>query len=226
MTYGQLIDRVLGLAGSDLTRADAGQLVNDAYRELVALSQWVRMEIGLGTVVAGQSAYTLPDSIVDVRAISVRSGVAQLTPTGSVLAEYERKGPDDLAGLKSGRLTLSVGDYAGIFAPAFDYVTGSYVELFPSPDDYADGASILFAAGVWMPPPMADEAQSPLLPGDYHADIARRAFAEGLIVYDERSDLAAPIIAEFKVRAELLRRRRNSQVGSGSFRAAIVGVDG
>lgn len=224
MTYGDLIDRVLGLAGSDLTRADAGQLVNDAYRELVALSQWVHMEIGLGNAAAGQSAYSLPDTVVDVRAVTIRTGVSTLTPTGDILAEYERKGPDDLAGLKSGRLTLSTGDYAGIFAPAFDYLTGAYIELFPSPDDYE--GSIVFAAGVWMPPAMTDEAASPLVPVDFHADIARRAFAEGLIVYDERSDLAAPIIAEFKVRAELLRRRRNSQVGSGSFRAAIVGVDG
>lgn len=227
MTYGQLIDRVLGLAGSDLTRADAGRLVNDAYRDLCALSRWLHLQASLGPVAPAQTAYPLPDTVlVDVRAVSIRGGIAPQTPTGSVYAEFERRGPDELAGLKSGRLTLQAGDYAGIFAPAWDYIAGAYVELYPPPDDGYPADAQVWAESVGVPGNMTDEAASPVVPLDYHADIARRAFAEGLILYDERQDLAAPIIAAFEARAEMLRRRRNSQVGSGSFRAAIVGVDG
>lgn len=225
MNYGQLIDRVLSLAGSDLTRAEAGQLINDAHRELCALSQWTHVAAQLGVVASGQAAYPLPSNVVDVRRVAVCEIVGYLAP-GDPLAEYERVGPDQLAGLKSGRLSIDATDaYAGVFAPTWDYIYGSYVELFPAPDSSLSG--MVVGWGVALPGDLTDEANSvPAVPLDYHPDIARRAHAEGLILYDERSDLAAPILQAFEARAEQLRRRRNSQVGSGSFRAAIVGVDG
>lgn len=81
MTAQEMVTRLNGLSGFDLTDAEALQLINEGYRELVARSEWLRATVtSVGPTVANQENYTLPTDLY--RALKVYVGTAPAFPTG------------------------------------------------------------------------------------------------------------------------------------------------
>lgn len=203
--------RALVEHGFDLEELAIDELANERYQTLVADAEWNMAIIDFGETVAGLAGYVLPDSVVDLVALTVGTG------------EYVRRGYRDYLGLKSGRLSVRdvvpVG-FVGVFTPNWTPDAQSVISLWPTPDSGNAGLAIAGAAAVAVEP-LVDATDVPKVPVDLQPAVAWGVIADGLAIGDERTDAAAYWEARFQGAVQRLASRKKSRVGSGPTRIKV-----
>jgi hypothetical protein len=218
VNFGSLIDAVINEGGFDATtgavsRATVGSWINDAYRQLAAETNFLKALVSLGETVAGTSQYAIPENVLDVRRITV-NGVP-----------FIRVGVEQIFDARAfgGRV---LGDAGGTFSPGYATTGARVIEVYPTPDTsgYAIDA-LATVAGVGM----VSETDTPAIPEDFHPALKAKAIAMGLRLIYERHDDADRWELQFSNpgagngAVEKLKRRGNSQIGSGPTRVRLVG---
>lgn len=218
MLFEAIVSGVKSQGGFDVDDAMVGGWVNEMHRTAVASSKWLMQTYLLGPTVAGQAAYVLPASIVEVDGLFIEG------PEG--VAEYSRVGTVDLWDLKAGNASLE-GRGAGVFAPNFaaagTVLAGGtkQIELYPAPDATGLNISVLAA----MEPADLVTGDSPIIPLDLHGDLLDGAISLGMGRIDERLDSAAVYGQKFAAMVAELTRRATRRVGSGPQRLRLYGAD-
>lgn len=207
MDFAALKTGVRSHAGIAVDDTTAGELVNDAYKSMVARAHYLQKEVALGDTVALQERYELPEDVVDLKELWVGGD------------DYLQVSTRELARLKNGKARLPSG-WDRAFAATFEDDGSSTFGLFPIPD--AGGAALVGLAAVT--PPDLTGTQVPLVPVEFHKYIRDGAVADGLQLIDERHDSAAPFEARYEAGVGLLGRRKHSRVGSGPIQARVKGA--
>jgi hypothetical protein len=197
------ITTVQTTGGLDVTSAQALELLNAAYTDVVAGSMWRRAEFSLGNTVASTYVYTLDDSqVVSVRALTVAGKPYTLTST------------EHLWNVKNGDETSNV--LYGLYAEEFTAAGGAQVAIDPTPATSGDAIKVLAA----LEPVALDTGSNTAIitPPDTHQRIVSAAILLGrarllgdgnaLQLYQQLTDVnqAGSITQE-------LSTRRNAEVG-------------
>lgn len=214
MLFEDLVAAVKGQAagGLDVTDAVAGGWVNEAHKEVVAESGWMMAVETLATTVAGQAAYDVPDNIADVRSIMI-------TDATGLPADWQPKSLEDIWGLQRGVVRL-VGS-GGVFAATAKADGTKQVQLFPVPST----SGVAITALVSLIPVDLVNGMQPVIPVDMHGKLLDAAIALGLLRVENRPDLAQAFDARKEQLKDLLRRRKNSRMGSTPTRMQVEGHD-
>jgi len=203
LTLREIVQQARGEGGFDASEETVKQWALDRYRRLVAESQWRRVEVNLSATVVGQAQYSLPDVVVDVRALKVGD------------SPYKRISVEELWDLKAGISSLAVD---GAFTSGYDVTeVAESIEIYPVPETSGDVITAL--AAIWPADISLDT--EPRIPRDFDHVIVEGVMADGLGRIDERLDQAAAWEGMFATGVEKLRRRRNSRVGSGPVRIRV-----
>jgi hypothetical protein len=213
MLFEAIVAGVKSEGGLDVSDAIAGGWVNEAYKEVVADSKWMMAVESLATTVAAQAAYTLPENIADVVAVTIDTG------DGSGPGDWQPKALTDLWALKRGARRLRGS--GGVFASTATSAGVKQVELYPAPT--TTGLNI--TALVALIPNDLVNGDSPAIPVDMHGRLKDAAIALGMLRNENRPDLAAGFEARKTELVGKLQRRANSRMGSEPTRIQIEGVD-
>lgn len=209
MTLDELVAGVLGQGGFDVDPAMATSWLNEMYKTAVARSKWREETTSLGSTVVGQAQYDIPESVVDIVAITLDAGAG--------LSDWQRIGTTDLWDVKTGRQFLR--GTGGVFAPAFGPNGEKRVELYPVPTIAGTAITALVAVQAIA---MVSGSDVPILPEDMHGALMDGAIALGLRRMDERSDSASVPADVYGGMVLELSRRKNSRVGSRPSRMRLV----
>ena len=207
MNLGELVTALRTEGGTDATVAQAKSWLNDAHKRMVARAKWRMAQISLGTTVTDQAEYALDSDVVDLEGLLVGS------------APYERASQRDLWKLKAGNATLS--GPGGVYAPDFTSAGVRQIELYPAPE--VDGTAISGLAAL-LPATLVADADVPIVPEDFHQALVTGAIAIALERQDERLAEAADFRTRFDQEVEMLRRRGNSLIGSGTVAIQVGGI--
>lgn len=199
-------------ASGDVSTATVQGWVNEVYKEVVAESKWMTAVETLAVTVAGQAAYDLPNSVVDVL------GLALADSSGNP-GDWEPVALEDLWALQRGRLALSGS--GGVFAQTAKADSTKQIQLFPVPT--VNGAAI--TAMVALVPADLVNGSTPAFGDDLDGRLIDAATGLGLSRVENRPDLAESGDKRKQEMKDLLVRRRNSRAGSGNTRMRIQGVD-
>jgi hypothetical protein len=203
---GRLRSPEAGGFGISATRA--GEVVNEAIRSLASQSQWVMGEVELGETVAGTARYELPANVVDISGLLIGESTA-----------WKRVGSKQWWEFRYGRRSVPAS-HSGVFAPMFNEESERLVAIFPVPDT----TGVTIQALCSLIPADLEEDDIPPFPSDYEQtimDFAKETLYEEV---DEDTVTATVYGNRARARAELLRQRKNSQVGSGPIQAGIWNV--
>lgn len=216
MTGQEALDAVRSEAGFDITEARAKQVIDQRVQEAVARAKWAMEEVTVSSTVADQRLYTLPSDVVDAERIWVVSA------SDSGITEYDRKSPRDLMGLRSGRLRRT--GTGGFFAPNFSSTGVAQVELYPAPENTGD---TIYAYAAVQAADISDWTQEvTVVPVQFHERILVDGPVASLLArIDERVAEADRFEGRFEDAVIKLERHKNSRLGSGPQRAAVVGYD-
>lgn len=212
LTFDAIVDRLVGQF--DVTTAVASAWVNERQNRMVAEAQWRMSKTTIATTVAGTSNYTLPENVVDLRAVRVEAA------NGDV-GLYTPVGIEDLWKVDSGQSRIDYRDGgAGVFAEDYTSSGGVQIRLHPAP---AVTGSTIVGLISYMTTDLTYGTGDPLvIPDDLRPFLQDGAMADGYTYEDERHDLAQLHEARFREGIELLRRRRNSRTGSGPGRMRVL----
>lgn len=213
MKYEEIIARVKSEGGFDVDDPTVGGWVNQLHKEAVAAAQWMEAEIDLATTAEGVAAYDVPDNVADLASL-------WLEPGGKP-GDWEIVGRTALRALKGGRSFLRGS--GGVFARAFTADGTHQVELFPVPAGETAGLAI--KADVALIPGDMKAGDTPVIPADMHGRLLEGSIAIGLARIDERPDSAQVFQQRMAEMAEMLRRRKNSRIGSEPTRISVEGYD-
>ena len=217
MNRGQMINAVLGEGGFDSTTAASSRDViagwlNEALGTMVAESQWSKASVNLGPTVVGQSAYAVPENVIDVRTVYVGG------------YEYMRLGPSEMLALRVSDAEIS-GGY-GAFAPGYSLAGTAVVDVFPSPTVAGVAITALCSLAAVE---MTEDSDVPMVPVDFHQALVDKAIGTGYRRVYERHDEADRFDARFSNAnpgsfgaVQKLKRRANSRIGTGPQRIRIV----
>jgi hypothetical protein len=211
MNFAQLVTKVKAEGGFDVSDDTVGGWVNEVYKEAVAASEWMVVTVELGPVVAGTSAYAIPENVVEIEAIHV---------AGS--SSYQRVGTSDLWSLQAGDASVFPTSRS-VFAQNFDATGARQIELYPTPDTEHAGESIKARAAI-VPGDLTGTAV-PAIPEDTHGRLLDGAVAIGLQRIDERQSSSQVFDQKFAEIVTALRMRKRSQVAGEGDRLRIEFVD-
>lgn len=191
-------------AGFDVSATQAGIVLNRWIKRLAALSKWVREERDLGPAVAGVDTYDLDSDIVDLHDLLVDGGDAlEVSPT-------------DFFRLKAGTKWLQGGPPWIAYA-ARDTADGTkQFSIYPAPESVTTIVGL-----VSIMPGDLSHNQKPPYPDDMEQALLDGAKSTLYAELDENPGASDYYEQKFVTAAELLRRRANSQVGSGFFQAPV-----
>jgi len=211
LTKAQLRSRVKDQATFAEDDAVVDQWVNEKHKQLVTQSGWSTAIVTIGNTVAAQAAYDLDPNIADLAKLRVGS------------APYRQVGLDQIWDLQNADSILT-GFGGGVFAPSYKADGTQQVTIFPTPD--TSGVAITALASL-TPADLGDvsgDSEYPVAPEDLHEAIADGAIALGFRLRSENAPEAAEFENRFQAAIELLRRRKNSRVGTGAVQIQIRGV--
>lgn len=196
--------------GFDFSDAQGLKLARESVDRLAAASEWVRAEIDLGPTVANQADYDVPANVV--RAKNVYIGTTPFTEVSY----------DELKGLEAGRLQPAEGGMnGGVFCERFseDGTTKS-ITLFPAPEE---GGQELVALASIEPGDNLELVSNLPFPGDKFRTVVNYAVGIAYATFDENMQAAATYLDKADGEAEGLRRRANSRMGRGPYKARVAG---
>jgi hypothetical protein len=207
LTLAQLRSRVKGTASFADDDPVVDQVLNDKHRQMVVESGWDRRIIQVGTTVVDQAEYDLDAGVVDVIELTVDDG------------PYTGTDVDSLFRLRKGlsRLTGS----GGVYADFYEADGTQQLALYPTPDEAGLAIEALVS---WSPTDLTDN-DYPVVPRDFHQNIADGTIAELLRQHQDGDPTEAAVLEQRFVEAiEKLRRRRNSRARSGPVQMQVRGV--
>lgn len=198
-------------SGVNVTDATVLSWLNAKYREFVSRTKWLKETLELGPTVVGQATYTIPDTVVEIRALRLGTD-----------AEALRVNVEGMWALLDSMSFLS-GPENTAYAPAFDSTGAQAVQIYPTPT--TAGISIT-ALVVALPSALTVSPDTtPVIPIDFHEAIVSGAIGMGYQRTDARADLAAPYVGEFEAAIDRLKRRAVARVGQGPVRFPVAGRD-
>lgn len=212
MTGKELVDAIINDGGFDVARTKVLAVAQQRLEEMVANAQWRLAERDLGPTVVGTFGYDLPADVSDVDSVVLRDASGDTW--------YERTGERTLLMLRAGRVSWG-GQPA--FAPFYKADGTPQVQLYPTPD--TSGVSIV-ALTAGRPPAIQDDDTpegSPAIPVDLHPYLRDGSVGVLYKLIEEAPDVAAAFEQQFVAGTELLRRRRNSRLGSGPVQMRVSG---
>jgi hypothetical protein len=214
--FEDIVSAVVGQGGFDTSAADVSTStvqgwVNEVYKEVVAESQWLMALQTLATTVAGQNAYDLPETVADVRSLTIADSDGP--------GDWQPKSLEDIWGLQRGRLGL-VGS-GGVFALSATSSGTKQIVLFPAPTVSGTAIQALVAL---IPGDMVN-GNTPAIPADMHGRLIDGAIALGLLRLENRPDLAQGLEQRKDAMKAMLGRRKNSRLGSTPTRIAVEKYD-
>lgn len=213
MTLAELVARIV--AQFDVDEALAKAWVNERHRLMVAMSQWRTSTRSLGTTVAGTKDYALPADVVDIRRIRTLDGT-------TVVSQYDRASTDQMWDLDDATSGVTTWGSGGLFSEDSDSDGASFIRLYPTPDT---AGYTIQAMQALQPADLTADGDTPLIPLDLHRHLLDGCRADGYAENDDRTDLADYYEQRFSEGVELLRRRKNTRVGSGPQRVRALGVN-
>lgn len=206
LTFSQLKARITA-DGVDDTRA--GEVVNQAYSELVERARFLQKKVTLGTTVADQSEYDFPeDDLVQIEYVYIGT------------TEYQRCSYPELKALQNGGAYRRFSQ-VGAVAPWFDSDGSPKFEIYPTPTE-AD----LDIEGVASDSPTALSASGDIPITPKFCDQAIIDYARAL-VYDEEDEDGGNrdrLEAKFEATIARLHRYKHARIGRGAVQARIKGV--
>jgi hypothetical protein len=200
-----LVTAVLDQGGFDVSRTTALSWLQDRYLRAVRKAEWTKAEVSLGSTVADQAEYPLPESALVVKDVLVDG------------RPYTRVGPDRLAQLK-----FQAYSRDWVFAPDWTSSAVEQIELYPVPVE--DGLDIT-AVVVQEPTALDDtDASVPVIPTEFHNTVlVDGAIATGLARIDERLNEADRYEQGWEAAVNEMKRLKTSRVGSGPVRFQVQG---
>jgi hypothetical protein len=213
MNVAGIIDAIVTEGGFDTSAVDTSRAVvlgwvQTRYDGALSASRYRKMAVEFGPTVVGQAQYAVPAHVLDLSRLRVGGSKPWLRVTLTELWEIQ-------AGASW------VYDAAGVFAPNFEVDGDQVVELYPAPGKAGDAISTV--CEVTDTTALADSgASTPNIPADLHRPIlVKGGIAEGLSTIEKRPDLAASFESEAAAAIKELKRRANSRIGSGPWRARV-----
>lgn len=198
-------------SGLNVTDATVLSWLNARYREFVARTKWLKETIELGPTVVNQATYTIPDTVVEIRALRL-----------GTKSESLRVNVEGMWALIDTIAFLS-GPETTAYAPAFDASGAQAVQIYPTPTTAGTSITALVVA---LPTALtAAPDTTPVIPIDFHECIVSGAIGMGYQRTDARADLAASYVAEFEAAIDRLKRRSTARVGQGPVRFPVSGRD-
>lgn len=212
MDAAAIITACIGQVGTDASRATVLSVLNEAYAQQVADSRWFRTEASIGSTVAGTAAYVVPDTIVEMFAVTVGGGT------------FEPIGEDVMRRIINGSVSLRIASSGGVYAPGYSSTGSPQITLYPTPS--TGGVPITVYAAL-VPAALTDSSGSvPVTPSDTHSSLIDGTAAILLNRIDERPDLAGGYQTRFDTVTEKIRRRKNALLtGSQPVRLKVQGID-
>lgn len=205
LTFAEMCDRV---AADGVTTTEAGVLINQRYAEGVTDALFLEKEIDLGTTVADQSEYSMPETDL----VQIEYAYIGTVP-------YDRIGIADMKALQAGRSFL--GDTTrGAIAPAFDSSGTPKFELYPTPSDAGDTITGIVADA----PTALTGSGTTICPAFFDQSLIDGARA---LVYDEEDERGSDrerLEASFNRGVVKLKTRKNIRIGRGPVQAKVKGV--
>jgi hypothetical protein len=205
VNFDQAVDRCLDQF--DCTQAQAVRIVNEAYKRMLAESEWLEAEKSITTTVAGQSSYDLPDEVGDLRRVDVGGN------------PYDGTGTDRMRDLLAGRRDL-LAFPPGVFAKRAKADGTAQIDLFPIPA--ASGVAITGFEAL-VPADLSYGGASVLkIPVQLHPLFWNGIQAMAYLEVDERPDMAEYHDNAFNAGIAQLIRLKNKRVGATSGRRLLV----
>lgn len=197
-------------AGFDFSEERAEALAIESCDRLAAVSEWVRAEVNFGPTVANQADYTVPAKVVRARNVYIGTN-------GYTEASY-----DELMGLRAGRMFANEGGTdGGVFTERFsEDGSTKQITLYPTPED--DDLEIVALCSITPGESMTKASVLPF-PADMYRAVVDYGIAIAYESFDENINAGAAYLQRAGDKAEQLRRRANSRMGRGPYKARVAG---
>lgn len=205
-----MVDSVLAEGQIEVEPSVVLRALDSRHKQMVRRARCFRKTIALGSTVADQAAYTLPDDVIEILEVQV-DGIP-----------YGNARHVDFAQGARGYVTLS--DDGGVVARDDSALGARQIGLYPKPTE-SGGEIVVYA--VCAPPDLAADDDTTLkVPADYDEKLEAGAIARLLRRLEHRPDLAAPHEQEFADACEELRVQTNRSFrGPGPARVRVVGIN-
>jgi hypothetical protein len=197
--FDAAVDRVLALF--DIDQPTAVSFVNERHKRMCGEAEFRLAETSLGSTVAGQYDYNLPDTVENLAYLMV----------GADTVPYVRAGELEMVGLRNG--TSKVENAPGAISFYADATGIEKVRIYPTP---SVSGTAMIGLSVLIPADLAYGQGAIFLPPEHlHSYILDGAIADGYEQIESRWDLGTPHDQRFEAGIEKLRRYKNSRLGRG-----------
>lgn len=187
----QLVSDVKVEGNFDVTDAQALRWLTLRHELMCSRSRCYRKVSVIGTTVAGQQAYPLPATVVDVTEVVIDG------------MRYGKMRHSDISDANGGFLVL-LGD-GGVWTGDEDSAGLELVALYPIPDTAGLNIQV---RGAYLPPALDTADDTTLkIPADFREQLVSGAIAIGLDRTEQRPDLATTMEGRFSQGCEELRLR-------------------
>lgn len=207
MTLAQMISQLNGLAGLDLTDAEATDLINEGYRELCARSEWLRA-YSTSTTVSGQEDYTLPSDCYRVLEVH-KNGIPQNASDDETVAQ-----------IRAGNYYLVYENYGqSLYWLEGDATGQDHLTLYPTPSS-SDSLLIIYVRR----PTALTTTDEPVTPREFDRALINYAAYLAYSMLEDDEGAAEIQYGRFERKVEELRLLRNSRSGRGTKRMILQGT--
>lgn len=148
-TLAQVVERSVS---EGIEEAEATQIVNQRYEELVRRSGFLKATVSLGATDGSTTEFTIPSDVS--RVLSVRV----VETDGTVVLYPNRIGTEDYYAIVAGNNTAN----GNCFAEDYDANGAATLVLYPAPD-----AGTLYASAEKRPEVLADDADELVIPNEF-----------------------------------------------------------
>lgn len=207
-TLEQVVDRS---TTEGIEPAEATQIANQRYQELVRRSGFLRATVSIGTTDGTTTDFALPAAVARVLAVKVT------LDDGSVVRYPNRIGTDDFDALVASDLESSQNSYA----EDFDANGGVQLCVYPAPE-----AGTLYARVTKVPDELVNDADELIIPDEFVQGLLDGIKAVVFRDMDEDVQAAQALEASFESAVEKLSDYTKSQVvGVGPMAIPMRGVN-
>lgn len=208
MTLAQMITQLNGLAGLDLSDAEATDLLNEGYRELCARSKWLRANSVSLVTVANQEDYTLPTDLYSIREVFV-DGVP-----------WEPADDATIAHIRASNLNYYSPTGSYLYWLEADSTGTDHLTLYPTPTESGNTITLIYVRR----PTALTTSTEPLTPREFDRFIIFYAQAIAYASLEDDKALYDSYMADFDRGVEQLRRLRNARAGTKPRQMLVLGI--
>lgn len=204
LTFDAIVDRARAIA-PEVPQATVVLMANARLNRMIAEAKFRRKTFTIGTTVADTAIYSIPANVTDIRSVWIGTD------------EYSRQDYRTIRDLLAGRRDL-IGE-GGVVAPYEDDSGNPAIYLYPTPSTSGDdieadasyeGSDIAYGGGSYT-----------ILPAHIRSRLLDGVLAD-VYEFTGRWDEAQPHEQRYEEGITLLRREKNSRVGSGPSRIKVL----